>query len=187
MKPLFSYVAALAATTSLSLILPITARAASYAATTIPNPSGAVTCTGTNPDGSAATWTEGGFIYYIHSYSAHSYDSHGTSLGWYSIVNDSGSPNSTYGEYQVVTSSNVKPSVNLNMTAYLSFLPYPGTGSVQTQAIVIQLHLVLGSGQVFNSPAFSYADLKDVKSVQYKVACQQNGAQATYVAATPTL
>ena len=74
MKRFFSVSAVLSLAIASFLAVPIDAQGYSSDATTIPNSSGAVTCTGTNTDGSTATWTVGGAVSYTSAPGAHYQD-----------------------------------------------------------------------------------------------------------------
>lgn len=183
MKHLLSFVAALAATAALLLTLPGTARANSTA-TTIPNPSGHLTCTGTNPDGSDAAWTVGGNIYFTSDYSnppAHLEDGNGNYLGYHNIKpsinsNPYGGTGNASCTWQIMTLSNVQSGcTRINGSLDLYFTSY-SNGKGQQNVILYRVpNPVANSTYNMNSIPLSFAELDDVNNVQYKVTSAQGG------------
>jgi hypothetical protein len=198
LKHLFS-LATLAATATLALALTASAKADLVSFTTAaPNPSGYATCTGTNPDGSTATWTVGGNIVFTSDYSnppAHLFVN-GQYAGYHHThPGTSGYPYSgSTCNYTAVTSSNVKAGCVIAFLLKITYTPYGGQATKQILGGQ-SFHTGQDGSHTYN-PVFpiTFADVLDSLNVQYKVCSDQLGDggivdRPSYlgVAATPYL
>jgi len=189
-KHLLSFVAALAATTAMSLLFAGTATAMQVASTTAaPNPSGYATCTGQNSDGSTATWTVGGGIYYTSAPGAHYQDPNNgyNILGFYNYKPYAPTSNNGACTYTITTSSNIKPGcANIGGSADIWFNRYPGNQGWQHVSTYAISNPFPNWQFTANDPTVTFSEIDDVKQVQYKVTSVQNGQTLGQVA-TPYL
>ena len=192
MKHLLSLVAALAATAALLLALPGAARASIVASTTAdPNPSGYATCNGTNANGTAATWTVGGHIYFTSDYS--NPPAHVSPGGYHNIKPaSSGNPYDGSGgspcEFKTTTSNDILPGcATITSSADIYSTPYGG-GSNPPQHVSTATIAGPVANRVYDSLGayLGFTELDDVNYVQYKVKSSQSG-QTLGQAATPYL
>ena len=173
MKHLLSLIA-MAATTALLFILPGTAGAnTNDQATTIPNASGHLTCTGTNPDGSDAAWTVGGHIYYSSDYQNPDTDYRN---GWTNDKprtdgNQLGSP----CLWQIATLSNIQSGcaqILGNMNIYYT----PNGGSPTSEWVASYSVPAPAANTTYgNSTVITFGALLNVTQAQYKVTSAQGG------------
>ena len=185
MKHLLS-LAALAATVALLLTLPGIVRADNDAATTIPDPSGAMSCYGTNSNGSSAAWTVGGEIRYLSDYQNPSTNF----MAGYTNIKMINTANRGGCEWQVSTSSNINSGcAQITGTLYIYYTPDSGgSGSNSSPQIPGTYAILNPSANILYTRAtpFSFADIDDVTHAQYKVTSAQNGTELGR-AATPYL
>ena len=177
MKHLFSLLIAPAATASLLLALPGMARADNDAVTSIPDPSGAASCYGKNPDGSPAAWTIGGEIRYLSDVSNPTTD---YPNGWHNIKQIANAyPNRGGCEYQMTTSSNLKPgcaAITGDMVIY--YTAHGSTGPAASKIVGSYNITAPDPNGLYTKPApIGFAELDNVGSVQYKVTSYQNGVE----------
>jgi hypothetical protein len=175
LKHLFS-LATLAATATLALALTASAKADLVASTTAaPNPSGYATCTGTNADGSTATWTVGGKIYFTSDYSNPT--AHVSPGGYHNIKpGKSGNPYDGSGGnpciFQVSPSNNTQSNTTVQVSMKLTYTPYSGN-SPSTQDVDRRAVSGLTGGFTYTFSTSSFAPLLDVKNAQFKVTSDQ--------------
>ena len=172
MKHLLSLVAALAATAALLLGLPPMAQADISAVTTIPDPSGAMSCYGKNPDGGAASWTIGGEIRFTSDVSNPSTDYRN---GWHNIkqIND---PAANRGgcEYQMTTSSNIQPGC-AEISGFMDIYYTPNPGATTSESVGSYSISTPMANQLYTKQTpLPFGELDNVNNVQYKVTSVQN-------------
>lgn len=175
MKHLLSLVAALAATALITLGLSSAARADLDVVTSIPDPSGAVSCYGQNSDGSAAAWTVGGEIRYTSDTSNPTTD---YPNGWHNIKGIA-NPGANYVgcEWQVETSSNIKQGCpQITGVLYMYYTPHAGGTSWNSPGTYSILAPVASTGYTRATP-FPFAEIDNANNVQYKVTSNQNMAE----------
>lgn len=173
MKHLLSLVATLAATAALLLVLPGTAKADLNDATTAaPNPSGYATCTGTNPDGSTATWTVGGNITFISDTSNPTTD---YPNGWHNIRPGHSNPYAGQGGnpciVQLSGSGNIQAATVVQVTQKLTYTP--NGGAPKSVTLDRRSTSGLAGGFTITYSTSTFTPLLNVNNVQYKLTSDQ--------------
>lgn len=161
-----------------------TAKAENSAGTSIPDPSGAASCYGKNPDGSPAAWTIGGEIQYLTDVSNPPTD---YPNGWHNIKqNDASNPGRGGCQYQMTTSSNLKPgcaAITGDMLIY--YTPHDGTGGTPSEYVgSYNIVAPTPNGLYTKSAPLSFGEIDNVNNVQYKVTSVQNGVELAREATT---
>lgn len=175
MKHLLSLVATLAATATLSLMFAGTAAAQLSAST----PTG--TCTGTNADGTTATWIMGGTIIYTSDYNNDPYFP--TYVNYRESTGHYNGPCS----FTLTTSGDIKPNcAGLSGKVFLHYIVHPGYGGTQTLVTYATGETLLPN-YAYGRGGIGFSDLLYVNSVQYKVTSLQAGSMTTWEAATSYL
>lgn len=174
MKHLLSFVAALAATAALTLTSGGMATAQNTAS------SGPFTCTGTNADGTTATWSLGGAVVYTVDY-GNPY-SHFPNYLNYRPRGD----NNACG-FTLDTSSDIGFNcAGLSGDIYMHYVVYPGYGGTQQIAHYTTGETLLPNHD-YSRHDFTFSNVLDANSVQYKVTSLQAGSMTEWVAATSYL
>ena len=128
--------------------------------TSIPDPSGAASCYGKNPDGSPAAWTVGGEIRYTSDTSFPTTD---YQHGWHNIKQiNNPLPNRGGCQYQVATSSNLKSgcaAIAGDMNIY--FTPHDANGSMSPE-YVGSYYLATPNGLYTKGAPVSFGELDNV-------------------------
>ena len=185
MKHLLSLVAALAVTAVLALMFPGVAAAQNFASAV----NG--TCTGTNPDGTTATWTMNGQIAYNSAYGAHFSDGNGNVLGYQNI-----SPNDVFAppfgggscSWSTRTSGDIKPNcAGLTGKVFIKYTVYPGYGGTETLSNWVGGAYVPPNYEYNPISGWGFNALSDIKNAQYKVTSLQGGSLTTWETATSYL
>lgn len=178
MKHLLSFVASLAATASLLLTLSSTVQADHDVVTTIPDPSGAVSCYGKNTDGSPAAWTVGGEIRYTSDYSDP--PAHLSPGGYHNTKMTLGGG----CQYQVATSSNIKPGC-ATITGSMDIYYTPYSGAPTSEPVdSYTIPAPTADGLYTKSSPVPFGDIDDAINTQYKVTSSQNGVELGKAATT---
>lgn len=172
MKHLLSLVAALAATAALTLMSGGMATAQNSRSV------GPGTCT--NAGGSTATWYLSGAVTYTVDYS-------NPSSHFPSYLNYRPRSGGNACGFSLLTGGDIKPNcAGVSGDLLMHYVVYPGYGGTQGIASYVT-NETIKPNRSFSANNFSFNDILDANSVQYKITSIQAGSMTTWEEATSYL